>query len=157
MSALLFAGVDQAVFAATFADRLRRAGIAVPLTSTERCGAAMAAVRPRRLDDLYWVTRVSFVRDVDQLARFDAVFDALSHVAVGPATSWRARRVMGKALSVCRLFKSAFTFDDPVDYLLWKIERHSGVRETATPLQRKYPLVFAWPLVWRLYQKGAFR
>ncbi len=90
-------------------------------------------------------------------AYFDAVFDALSQTPVGPATSWRARRVMGKTLSFCRLFKSAFTFDDPVDYLLWKIERHSGVRETATPLQHKYPLIFAWPLVWRLYQKGAFR
>ena len=65
--------------------------------------------------------------------------------------------MMGKLLSFSRLFKSAFTFDDPVDYLLWKIERHSGVRETATPLQHRYPLIFAWPLVWRLYRKGAFR
>lgn len=88
---------------------------------------------------------------------FDAVFAALSHAPVGPATSWRARRVMGKLLSFSRLFKSAFTFDDPVDYLLWKIERHSGVRETATPLQHRYPLIFAWPVVWRLYRKGAFR
>lgn len=90
-------------------------------------------------------------------AYFDAIFDGLSHMPVGPATSWRARRVMGKLLSFSRLFKSAFTFDDPVDYLLWKIERHSGVAETATPLQHRYPLIFAWPLVWRLYRKGAFR
>ncbi len=88
---------------------------------------------------------------------FDAIHHALAHQPVGPATSWRARRVMGKLLSFSRLFKSAFTFDDPVDYLLWKIERHSGVRETATPLQHRYPLIFAWPLVWRLYRKGAFR
>lgn len=88
---------------------------------------------------------------------FDAIHHALSHQPVAPTTSWRARRVMGKGLSFSRLFKSAFTFDDPVDYLLWKIERHSGVRETATPLQHKYPLIFAWPLVWRLYRKGAFR
>jgi len=88
---------------------------------------------------------------------FDAIFAALSHAPVGPATSWRARRVTGKLLSFSRLCKSAFTFDDPVDYLLWKIERHSGVRETATPLQHRYPLIFAWPVVWRLYRKGAFR
>ena len=88
---------------------------------------------------------------------FDAIHQALAHQPVGPSTSWRARRVMGKLLSFSRLFKSAFTFDDPVDYLLWKIERHSGVQETATPLQHKYPLIFAWPLVWRLYRKGAFR
>jgi len=88
---------------------------------------------------------------------FDAIFATLRHRAVGPATSWRVRRVLGKLLSVCRLSKTAFTFDDPVDYLLWKIERHSGVRETATPLQHRHPLIFAWPLVWRLYRKGAFR
>ena len=88
---------------------------------------------------------------------FDAIHHALAHQPVGPSTSWRARRVMGKLLSFCRLFKSAFTFDDPVDYILWKVERHSGVRETATPLQHKYPLIFAWPVVWRLYRKGAFK
>jgi predicted nucleotidyltransferase len=88
---------------------------------------------------------------------FDEVHAALATEPVGPATSWRVRRITGKLLSLCRLLKSAFTFEDPVDYLLWKIERHSGVRETATRLQHRHPLLFAWPLVWRLYKKGAFR
>lgn len=70
---------------------------------------------------------------------------------------WRARRVQGKVLSVLRLFKAAFTFNDPLDYVLWKIERHSGVRAEPTALQRRHPLIFAWPLLWRVYRRGGFR
>src|SRR5690606_5102431 len=71
------------------------------------------------------------------------------------AWRWRLRRAQGKLLSVLRLVKAAGTFDDPLDYLLWKIERHSGIRETPTERQRRHPLVFAWPLLWRLYRRGA--
>jgi hypothetical protein len=73
------------------------------------------------------------------------------------AFGWRTRRLQGKALSVLRLVKAAATFDDPLDYLLWKIERHSGVYITPTDRQRRHPLVFAWPLLWALYRRGAFR
>ncbi|MEO0973209.1 MAG: hypothetical protein AAFX85_08940, partial [Pseudomonadota bacterium] len=70
---------------------------------------------------------------------------------------WPARRVLGKGLSVARLVKAAFTFNDGFDYLLWKIERHSGIYVQPTPRQRRWPLLFAWPLFWRLYRLGAFR
>jgi hypothetical protein len=71
--------------------------------------------------------------------------------------SWWLRRMHGKVLSVLRIFKAALTFDGGLDYLLWKIKRHSGVYIEPSRLQRKYPLIFAWPLLWRLYRKGAFR
>jgi hypothetical protein len=70
---------------------------------------------------------------------------------------WLLRSLQGKLLSVLRLVKAAATFDDPLDYLLWKIERHSGIYITPTERQRRHPLVFAWPLLWRLYRRGAFR
>lgn len=73
------------------------------------------------------------------------------------AWRWPVREAWGKGLSVARLLKAAFTFNDGFDYLLWKIERHSGIYEEPTPLQRRWPLLFAWPLFWRLYRKGAFR
>jgi hypothetical protein len=73
------------------------------------------------------------------------------------AAAWRRRRVLGKVLSVLRLAKGAFTFDGGVDYILWKIERHSGVRAMATPWQRRHPLLAAPGLAWRLYRRGAFR
>ncbi len=70
---------------------------------------------------------------------------------------WRLRRWRGKTLSGFRLLKAAATFDDPLDYVLWKIARHSGVRVEASEHQRRYPLVFAWGLLWRIYRRGGFR
>jgi len=71
--------------------------------------------------------------------------------------TWGLRRVQGKLLSVLRIVKAAVTFDGALDYLLWKIQRHSGVYIEPTGLQRQYPLIFAWPLLFRLWREGAFR
>ena len=71
--------------------------------------------------------------------------------------SWWLRRVQGKLLSILRLIKAAFTFNEPLEYLLWKIERHSGLYIEPSPRQLKHPLIFAWPLLWKLYRQGAFR
>jgi len=71
--------------------------------------------------------------------------------------SWWLRRVQGKVLSTLRIFKAALTFDGSLDYLLWKIKRHSGIYIEPSRLQRKYPMIFAWPLLWRLWRKGAFQ
>lgn len=70
---------------------------------------------------------------------------------------WPLRRVQGKLLSVLRLMKAAFTFQDGAQYLLWKIERHSGVSIQLTPWQRRHPLLASTVLFWQLYRKGAFR
>lgn len=81
----------------------------------------------------------------------------------GAATStkanvvWALRRWYGKLLSIARLTKAVFTFDGGLDYILWKIERHSGVSATATEWQRRHPLLAAPGLAWRLYRRGAFR
>ena len=89
-------------------------------------------------------------------AYYDSLFDARGRGKDRPVL-WRLRQVAGKALSGARILKSVLTFDDPVGYMLWKLERHSGVRIEATERQRRHPLLFAWPLVWRLYREGAFR
>jgi hypothetical protein len=73
------------------------------------------------------------------------------------AARWRRRRWAGKWLSVLRLMKGAFTFKDGAGYLLWKIERHSGVRHDLTPWQRRHPILASSVLFWQLYRKGAFR
>lgn len=73
------------------------------------------------------------------------------------ALGWWLRRRIGKLLSMLRLVKGVFTFDGGVDYILWKIERHSGVKAAATPWQRRHPLLAAPALAWRLYRRGAFR
>ena len=70
---------------------------------------------------------------------------------------WRRRRVLGKTLSVLRLVKSAFTFEDGATYLIWKIERHSGVRFELTPWQKRHPILASGTLFWRIYRAGGFR
>jgi hypothetical protein len=71
--------------------------------------------------------------------------------------SWALRRIQGKALSLLRLVKAVFTFRGGVDYILWKLERHSGVRIEASERVRRHPLIYGWGLVWRLYRRGIFR
>ena len=70
---------------------------------------------------------------------------------------WFSRIIIGKVFCALRLFKALFTFDNPLDYLVWKIERHTGIKENPTELQRKYPLLFSWPLLWRIFKRGGFR
>jgi hypothetical protein len=73
------------------------------------------------------------------------------------AVGWWLRRWQGKPLSLLRVAKAATMFEAPLDYLLWKIERHSGIHVEANARQRRYPLIFAWSLLWRLYRRGAFK
>jgi len=71
--------------------------------------------------------------------------------------AWIMRKVQGKLLSILRLMKAAFTFQGGADYLIWKIERHSGVKVELTPAQRKHPIWAGLTTFWRLYRQGAFR
>jgi hypothetical protein len=71
--------------------------------------------------------------------------------------SWRWRKRKGKALTVLRLAKASFTFAGGVDYLAWKIGRHSGAEIVIKPWQRRWPLLAAITLLPRLLRRGAIR
>ena len=71
--------------------------------------------------------------------------------------SWAGRRGLGKLLSILRLGKGLFTFRGGPDYILWKIQRHSGVAVELSPRARRFPLLAAWAIAWRLYRRRAFR
>jgi hypothetical protein len=71
--------------------------------------------------------------------------------------AWRLRRIYCSTLHILRLTKAVFTFAGGIDYLAWKITRHSGVRIEITPWQRRHPLLAGLTLFWRLRRKGAFR
>ncbi len=70
---------------------------------------------------------------------------------------WRVRRLIGKPLSVLRLTKSLFTFQGGVDYALWKVERHTGVRVPLSSFERRHPILNAPRLLWRVYRLSAVR
>jgi hypothetical protein len=71
--------------------------------------------------------------------------------------AWMLRTAQGKLLSVARLLKALFTFEGGLDYIAWKLERHSGQRIEIPARVRRYPLIFVWGLFWRLYRRGVFR
>ena len=93
----------------------------------------------------------------DRIAALLAARPAESASAASAARRWRRRRTGGKALSVLRLVKAAFTFQGGADYLAWKIERHAGVAVPLSDWQRRHPLLAAPGLFWRLYRAGAVR
>jgi hypothetical protein len=75
----------------------------------------------------------------------------------GNRWAWRLRFGQGKILSVLRLLKALFTFKGGIDYVLWKIERHSGVTIEVAPRLRRIPLIGIVVIFWKLYRRGAFR
>jgi hypothetical protein len=70
---------------------------------------------------------------------------------------WARRRIRGRTLNVLRLLKAAGTFANGVDYLCWKLERHSGIRVEPTERMRRHPRLAAWGLLFRLIRSGALR
>jgi hypothetical protein len=70
---------------------------------------------------------------------------------------WRRFRRKGKMLSVIRLAKATTTFAGGVDYLAWKINRHSGAGIVVKPWQRRWPIIGALTLLPRLLRRGAIR
>jgi len=71
--------------------------------------------------------------------------------------SWQFRRITGKLMNLARLFKAAGTFSRGVDYLVWKVERHSGVRVEPTDRMRRHPRLAIWGLAWKTWRQGGFR
>ena len=96
-----------------------------------------------------------------QVERSDPLPRYRVHIAAGKRRvsrlAWKLRSLQGKLLSIMRLLKATATFEGGVDYILWKIERHSGVTVHVEPRLKRHPLLAMWVLSWRLYRKGGFR
>ena len=70
---------------------------------------------------------------------------------------WKTRKFLGKVLSILRLMKATTTFVNGVDYIAWKIERHTGERVIVDEKLRRYPLIFCWPVLFKLYIQRKIR
>jgi hypothetical protein len=93
--------------------------------------------------------------DRERYVRFTA--PAAAAIEREPKTSWRWRRLQGKALSVVRLAKASATFAGGADYIAWKINRHAGTEIRLKPWQQRHPLLAAISLLPRLIRSGAVR
>jgi len=70
-----------------------------------------------------------------------------------PATgAWRRRAIAGAVLSVIRLLKATQTFDGGIDYIAWKVKRHSGIDVPIKPWERKHALLAAPIVALRYYR-----
>jgi hypothetical protein len=88
--------------------------------------------------------------------RHDGTFEIRAD-EVGGLGAWHVRRVTGKLLSVARILKAWTTFHGGLDYLVWKLSRHSGQEIVVPDAVRRRPLLHVWGFLWRLYRQGAFR
>jgi hypothetical protein len=70
---------------------------------------------------------------------------------------WRLRRPFAKAFAVAGLVKTPATFDGWVDYAIFKVERHSGMRVELSERQRRRPFLHAVPILIRLLRQGVLR
>ncbi len=117
-------------------------------------GAELRSEKPERTEILFDASADSFI------ARSEMVIPLLPDVKRNSnyaALKNRLKRPLQKLYAFIRLMKATLTFEGSVDYALYKIERQSGVRVKASNFQRRYPLIGAWPLVWKVWRKGGFR
>jgi hypothetical protein len=138
-----------ALFARTYATEIR-----VEKTDRSQGIVAAGAGRFAQLLPLAWRTA-------------GLSFDVLANGELRPALNstdrlqlqqrWTSRELWGKPLNMLRLLKAAFTFDGGMDYVAWKVERHSGVRIEVKPWQRRFPLLAAPGLYLKLRRMGVLR
>src|SRR5215207_2527953 len=83
--------IDRAAFAVALSQRLRGAGVAVDLTATETFSRSLAVLPPIDRGRLYWLSRITLVRDERDLSAYDAVFAAVFADAILPVDP-QARR-----------------------------------------------------------------
>lgn len=100
-------------------------------------------------DQVWYENMARFFLGLDQ--KFDSAEKAKAR------KRWGRRAFINKSLNILRLTKAAFTFQGGMKYILWKIERHSGVKYEPSPWQLRHPILAAPLLAWKLYRKGAFR
>jgi len=71
--------------------------------------------------------------------------------------AWNLRKALGKTLNVLRLLKGLMTFQGGMDYILWKIERHSGMRPVLSPRLQRHRWLAMGLMLWKLYRQGGYR
>ncbi|MBP7335800.1 hypothetical protein [Niveispirillum sp.] len=139
----------EALFKATYSAELRVEKASRGVSIVDHAADRYAALLP----PAWAAARVPFEEQPD--GRLRPLLTPAERERGASAWAWRGR--FGKGLNIARLVKAAFTFTGGVDYLLWKLHRHSGVRLELTPWQRRHPILSAPGILWKLKRMGAIR
>jgi len=70
---------------------------------------------------------------------------------------WAVRIASSKVLFLLRILRNALIFEGGIDYILWKMARHSDVPIDQDWRAKPWPLTSLLGQLWRLYRAGAFR
>jgi hypothetical protein len=138
-----------ALFARTYATEIR-----VEKTDRSQGIVDSGAERYARLLPLAWRSAGLAFHALDN-GELRPAIDATARQQL--QQKWTRRELWGKPLNMLRLTKAAFTFDGAMDYVAWKIERHSGVRIEVKSWQRRFPLLAAPGLYLKLRRLGVLR
>jgi hypothetical protein len=111
-----------------------------------------AEIRPERHSqpELLYGANVEWFESTLSAVRAESLAPFVREGKPQPPLGWVLRRLWGKPLNLMRIMKAIFTFEGGVDYVVWKIRRHSGIHLTVTPWQRRHPILAAPSLLWRL-------
>lgn len=91
----------------------------------------------------------------DGASRYHAVIPRSTRAIA--VLAWRVRKVQGKILNVLRLLKGLLTFQSGRDYILWKIERHSGMKAEVPEGLHDHPWLATALILGKLYRRRAYR
>jgi hypothetical protein len=95
------------------------------------------------------------IRPCSDQARFEITISLKQKTKA--AILWKIRRITGKLLSIIRLLKGSLTFQNSFDYVIWKLEKHSGHKIHVNPVCRKHPAFCSMFLAMRLYREKLFK
>lgn len=70
---------------------------------------------------------------------------------------WPLRIVESKFLFLMRLLRNGLTFDGGVDYVMWKIERHSGVKADPAWKTKRIRVLAVIVEAYKIWRQGGFR
>ena len=106
------------------------------------------AVRLIEKNHHYWLKAFEALRD-EQLPDLGSQWSLRQR--------WRIRPLTGKLLNMLRLIKAASTVSQGIDYIAWKVARHSGVHMDIQDWMRRHPRIGGLSLAWRVFRRGGFR
>ncbi len=89
--------------------------------------------------------------------RFDESSGVIEGLQTPASRRWSMRRPLAKLAYDAQLLKTTATFGDWLPYALWKLERHTGTRIVPSERQRRHPLLWGWPLLFRILWRRDLR
>ncbi len=70
---------------------------------------------------------------------------------------WTLRVANAKFWFLLRILRNGLIFEGGIDYILWKMARHSDVAIDQNWREKRWPIPALLAQLWRLYRAGAFR